>query len=219
MRYVVVAVLIVSAAMAVPVLLGTRRPPVASAAIQTCPQCERLSEQIDALLKSQVATESRLAELQGQLNANAKPVKAPTTAEKLGNSPLEEAQEIQSADQERNRTYMTEVAQSFNNERSNPSWATQVTSRVNTTLANDEALRGSVYTVDCRQQTCRVQIEDDGSGRVTARLPSMTRELGDVLPTFSAEQIDAGNGHRATVLYMSSQSSARPMQNHAASGQ
>jgi hypothetical protein len=217
MRYVLIAIPLTAIAAGVCVFPGMRHPsaePLQSQArstsSQACPQCQRLSEQIDSLQRNLVAVELKLASLQSELKAQS--MQATGSAEKPDSAALEDMRAVQAADDERNRTYMAAVAQSFNNEKVNVTWATQVASRVNTTLGNDAALQGSTHSVDCRQDTCRVQIEDDGSGRLKQRLPSIIMHLGDVLPTVSAEQIDTGNGHRATVLYMSSQSSSQQLQ-------
>jgi hypothetical protein len=114
-------------------------------------------------------------------------------------------EEQRAQDAERMHTYMAGVAQSFSEEKVNAGWAASASSRVGTVFEGDEVLKDVARTVECRAQTCRVQIEDDGSGRLSQRMPFIAIGLADVLPTISAERIDRGNGRSAMVLYMSSQ--------------
>lgn len=44
------------------------------------------------------------------------------------------------------------------------------------------------------QQTCRVDIEEDGSARVMKSLPMLANSVAAMLPAVSAERIDNGNG-------------------------
>jgi len=117
----------------------------------------------------------------------------------------EEMQEQRAADLESHRVYMSEVAQRFAAETIDQRWAAQASQRVNTALYDHEALRTAARDIECRTQTCRVTIDDDGSGMLSRRLPSLALSLVDVLPTISAERVDQGNGRSAMFLYMSAQ--------------
>jgi len=103
------------------------------------------------------------------------------------------------------RRAMTSVEAKLAAQQIEAGWATQVASRINAAIGSIEALKDVAHTVECHEQTCRLQIEDDGSGKVNQNLPSITMGLTDVLPEVSAERIDAGNGRSTMVLYMSSQ--------------
>ena len=123
-----------------------------------CPQCERLSVRIDSLQKSGADVETKLAALQSELHAlRLKLADLPGQSAVLA---TEDREARHAADKERYRAYMAGVAQSFNNEQINPRWASEVAPRVNAALAGDTTLRGA-HSVDCREETCRVQIESD----------------------------------------------------------
>ena len=100
---------------------------------------------------------------------------------------------------------MASIEQAFGNEKVDPAWASRASARVGSTFEGDEMLRNVTHTVECRQTTCRVQLDDDGSGRLSGRMPFLTLGLADVLPQVSAEHLDQPNGRGAMVLYMSSQ--------------
>jgi hypothetical protein len=106
-------------------------------------------------------------------------------------------------DREQQQIYMAGVGQAFANERVDPAWSARTSALVGAAFEGDQVLRNVAHTVECRQETCRVQIEDDGS--LNARLPRLALGVADVLPSIAAERVDQGNGRNAMVLYMSSQ--------------
>jgi hypothetical protein len=105
---------------------------------------------------------------------------------------------------------MTGVAQAFSAEKIDFGWAGYASSRVAATIEDDDVLRAAAHNLECRQQTCRLQIDDDGSGRISQRLTMMSSRLIDILPKAAAELVDQGNGRSALVLYMSRQPSGPP---------
>ena len=166
-------------------------------------QFAQLEARIDSLQRELAAVESKVSLQQSRLAK--RPAKAthdrrPEDQDMAPN----EVQATRAADAERHRIYMTEVAQAFSNEKIDSSWAAHATSRIDTALYNDAALRGITHNVECRAQTCRVSIEDDGSGELSSRLPMLLVGLTDVVPIVSAERVDQGNGSSAMILYMSS---------------
>lgn len=159
----------------------------------------RMAEQVRQMEQSLKAMKLQLA---AQQAAGAKGAGAAGRAAEEPEQPLDpEAQRV--ADADRHHEYMASVAQSFNNEKVNPGWATQASTRVTSALTSDEALKDIAHKVECRAQTCRVEIRDDGS--VSKRMPQIAMGLADVLPSISAEHVDLGNGQSTMILYMSSQ--------------
>ena len=158
---------------------------------------------------------ARVAELQQDLVA----LKRDLAAQRSGHPPeqrppasgdakvpdIERVEAQRAADAQRRHEYMASIEQAFANEKVEPMWASRASARVGSTFEGDEMLRNIAHTVECRQKTCRVQLDDDGSGRLSGRMPFLTLGLADVLPQVSAEHIDQPNGRGAMVLYMSSQ--------------
>lgn len=164
-------------------------------------QTALLSAQVEELQRTVGALKAHLATQQG---VHAPPQRAATSGD--AKAPEIESVEAQrAADAERLHQYMQGVEQAFANEKLDPAWASRAASRVGNTFEGDETLRNIPHTVECRKQTCRLQIEDNDSGRLSARMPFLTLGLADVLPQVSAEHIDQANGRGAMVLYMSSQ--------------
>ena len=119
-----------------------------------------------------------------------------------------DAEAVRAADAEQHRVYMETVAQAFNKEKVDASWSSNASSRLNGVLDGDESLRGLAHTVECRERMCRVEIADNGSGRLNGRLPRLALGVADVLPNIAAERVDRGDGRSAMVLYMSTQAVA-----------
>jgi len=103
---------------------------------------------------------------------------------------------------ERQRIASTEAA--FRNEQSDARWSQGAAASVQAALAQaDESMRSQVRSIECRSQSCRVEI-NAGPGAAPAQdLPLVIARLGQVLPHVTAGQVDQGDGRKATVLYMS----------------
>jgi len=109
-------------------------------------------------------------------------------------------QEAQQA--ERLRIATTEAA--FQGERGDPRWAQGTTAAIQSALTQvDDAARGQVRSIECRSQSCRVEINAGATDSFTQELPQVIAQLGQSLPHVTAGQIDQGDGRQATVLYLS----------------
>lgn len=174
-----------------------------------CPQCKQLSEAVEGLHRDVIAMKSELASQRSQ--SGARPVIPGADSKPVQSTDdVNDADALRAAEAERHRVYMAGIAQAFTNERVDVAWASRTSSRVGAALDAEQTLRGAARNVDCRQQTCRVEIDDDGSGQLNRRLPMITLGLADVLPTTAAQRVDRGNGRSAMILYMSSQAPTPP---------
>ena len=160
------------------------------------------TEQIEQLQRSLLALKSQLAAQQSASKEIASGQQQPSVKE---SSSRENVEARRAADAELYREYMAGAAQSFNNEKVDPSWATQTSSRVSATLASDDELKRYRPRVECRSRTCRVEIQDDGTGIVPTRMPHIAGAVADLFPSIAAEHIDQGNGQRMVALYLYSQ--------------
>jgi hypothetical protein len=167
-----------------------------------CPECRRMADRIEALQRN-------VAALNAQLSAQAaRPPPRPLADTSKDSKPptdMDDVQAVRAADAERRRAYMAGVAESFARERVDGVWANRASVRVNAALSGDEMLRGFAHNVECRSQTCRIEIADDGTGILSRRLPFVALGLADVLPSVSTEPADPASGHGGMVLYMSNQ--------------
>ena len=100
--------------------------------------------------------------------------------------------------------HMADVELNFQQQARDPQWSSSTALVLRDALNDDEGLRlASTSNIDCRSQTCRVEIADDGSGRVLQRLPELTHRLSEKLPTVQVDQFENGNRQQTVVMYLS----------------
>jgi hypothetical protein len=107
------------------------------------------------------------------------------------------------AEQERKyREYMAGVDAAFRKETTDPRWSSATSSAVQTALIADNDLRPLARGVECRSHTCRVEIADDGSGKLGKILPMFAQQVGQELPSVVANRVEDAGGAATMVLYM-----------------
>jgi hypothetical protein len=108
------------------------------------------------------------------------------------------------AEEERlHRQYIARVEAAFRVEATDPQWSSATSSAIRGAATGDDSLRASLRGVECRSQTCRVEIADDGSGGLDKALPMFVHQLAQQLPSVTADRVDDGRGAASMVLYMS----------------
>jgi hypothetical protein len=164
-----------------------------------------------AALRDDVATlERQLSSLTGQIEAararapNEPPVDGaePDTDNAAPNGQTAEPQ-TQAQAKAQYRQHMHEVDAAFLDEPRDPSWSANTSELIQRAFADDGVPGGLVRNVECRSRTCRVELEDDGSGQLGKSLPLFAQQVGQVLPNISADHVDEPDGRTITVLYMS----------------
>src|ERR1700674_401019 len=114
------------------------------------------------------------------------------------------------AEAERNyQAQMASVESAFRKEKTNPGWSSSTASLVQQALTSDETVRPDMRNIECRADTCRVEISDDGLGGLAKFLPMFAQQVSQSLPTITVNNIDQGNGASTMVLYLS-RNSAQP---------
>lgn len=100
---------------------------------------------------------------------------------------------------------------SFRNEREDPRWSSATLSMLQSTVNNDEGLRASTRHIECRSKTCRVEISDRAPEKVSESIGALMKQAEQTLPSISASQVDEGDGTLTTVLFLSRESTSRPI--------
>ena len=178
--------------------LPTSQSPLA----RDCLQCAALGAQISDLQRNLTDIKAQLASQRGQLATEHDRLGEP--AKQLQpDSRVDDVEAGRAVEAERRKEYLAGIAEGFGKERVDDIWAGRASSRISAALDTDDVLRGVARKVECRWQTCRVELDDDGSGKVSTRMPFVVMGLADVLPGMNAEQVTRGDGRLATVLYMS----------------
>jgi len=101
------------------------------------------------------------------------------------------------------RAYMAGVDAAFRAEPIDPAWSSAASSLVRTALSGDSDLRRLLRNVECHSRTCRVELADDGPGKLGVLLPMFAQQVGDQLPSVVADRIANPAGVATIVLYMS----------------
>ena len=113
------------------------------------------------------------------------------------------ASEARAEQERKRRDYMAGVEDTFRKETRDPQWSSATSATVRTALASDDDLRPLARGVECRSQTCRVEIADDGSGKLGKILPMFAQRIGQDLPSITADRVEGASGAGTVVLYMS----------------
>jgi hypothetical protein len=104
--------------------------------------------------------------------------------------------------------HMAEVSANFQAEAVDNSWAAPTAKTVAQALQDDPALSAAAGAIDCRSQTCRVELKNDGTGTLDKQLPLFAQTLGPVLPRIDAAHERDPGGTERVVLYLTNRTSA-----------
>ena len=165
-----------------------------SAASGTVPEAEMVQ------VRQQLAELHReIAELRKQLLSPRDTVKAADSGPDPRHDPAARAE----ADRvEQGRVAVSETA--FRTEGLDARWSQSTAAAMRAALSvSDETVRDHVRSVECRSQTCRVEISADAGATLEQDMPVLIGRLGNTLSNVTAGRIDQGDGRQATVLYFS----------------
>jgi len=98
---------------------------------------------------------------------------------------------------------MEMIDAAFRRQSIDQSWSANTTSAIHDVLNSTEVGGLQAETIDCRSNSCRVELHDDGTGRLSKSLPIVAQELAGSMPTITANTIPQGDGTANVVLYMS----------------
>jgi hypothetical protein len=101
---------------------------------------------------------------------------------------------------------MEMIDAAFRRQTIDQSWSANTTSAIHEVLNSTEVGGLHAETIDCRSSSCRVELHDDGTGRLSKSLPIVAQQLAGSMPTVMANTIPQGDGTSNVVLYMSRES-------------
>jgi hypothetical protein len=105
---------------------------------------------------------------------------------------------------------MDKIDAAFRRQAVDQSWSANTTSAIHDVLNSTEGGGLQAENIDCRSSSCRVELHDDGSGRLSKSLPLVALQLAGSMPTITANTIPQGDGTSNVVLYMSADSGDEP---------
>lgn len=98
----------------------------------------------------------------------------------------------------------------FRHEPTDPPWAAEAAGAVQAALASDDRVQNLLLGLDCRSHTCRVELAEDDTGELAKALPLLLLQLAPTLPHGTANYVDASDGGRAMILYLSREAPEPP---------
>ena len=148
-----------------------------------------------------------LAALKAQLVALGQRVQeAPAPAEETPAEPeeplLDEAQRRAESDR-RWQQHMAEVSAAFHEEPVDRAWSETTGTALKSALESDPLLREAAGPMECRTHTCRLELTNDGSGKLDKQLPLFAASVQGTLSNIQAEHVSGADGAPRIVLYLS----------------
>jgi hypothetical protein len=159
--------------------------------------------------------QTELASVKAQLSAIKTHLATRSSAGEEAAAAEEEAPQLSPEEQRANearawKEHMAKVAAAFNAEPVDPQWASATSETVETAIKANAVIAAAAGDVQCRSQTCRVEITKSAEGDVDKQLPMFVHELGSTLPYGKADRIENSDGTTSLALYLSTQGPEAP---------
>jgi hypothetical protein len=97
---------------------------------------------------------------------------------------------------------LSAVETAFRQEPINARWRSETVTVIEEALTGTGEIQGTARAVECRSQTCRVELSGDRS-TLTDFMPEFALRVGAILPGITADQIEHGDGTTTMILYLS----------------
>ena len=98
---------------------------------------------------------------------------------------------------------MEAVDAAFRKQAVDPTWSANTVSSIRNALNSEEIGGVQADNIDCRSDSCRVELRDDGSGRLGKSMPMLAQQLAGTTPNITANNVSQANGESTLVLYLS----------------
>jgi len=127
---------------------------------------------------------------------------APTAASSAVEAPLETAAQELARQKEEWRAHMAEVEIEYQLEGRDPAWAREAQGVISRAIDGLPALSKSIRSLECRSETCRLEVVDDHQPDVEKQIPLLPLGLAG-LPSVQFNRIAEPDGKVRTILYLS----------------
>jgi hypothetical protein len=151
-----------------------------------------------ALLRREIAAVQRHLHEQGRVATVVAPARAdePATDRRPGLAARATAERTR-------QQQMAVLEANFRHEPIDQRWSSEAAGAVQAALASDDMVQNLLLGLDCRSHTCRVELAEDDTGELAQALPLILMQLAPALPSGTAHYVDARDGGKAMVLYLS----------------
>lgn len=184
--------------------LGRREASDAAAGAGSDSRAETQQQEMAALREQVVLLRREVSAVQRQIREQerAATAVAPGREEDPANDPRSDPAARAEAERER-QEQMAVIEADFRQEPTDPHWSSEAAAAVQEAMAGDEAARTALRNIECRANTCRVEMTDDDTGKLAKSMPLLVQQLAQTLPSVTANQVDDGDGAKTMILYMS----------------
>jgi hypothetical protein len=90
----------------------------------------------------------------------------------------------------------------FEAERTDIQWSPEATDSITRAFESEELARSTLYGVECRSTTCRVEVEHENAADLSDFELWFPLQVGDTLPKFTMRHEEQSDGRVSTVVYM-----------------
>ncbi|TAL43065.1 MAG: hypothetical protein EPN89_16460 [Methylovulum sp.] len=153
---------------------------------------------VDAYQQDRVALRQEVALLRREIAAMQRQFQEQRQTDSEAAAPVSRAEEEQIQ-----RERLESLETSFRQEAIDRQWAETASAEIQTALQEKGADPLALQDMECHSHTCRLELANDGSGKLEKSLPDFLSQLSETLPYATANSI-AGSGN--LILYMSSDS-------------
>jgi len=160
-----------------------------------------LTGEIDALKAEVLALRHQLPAQSSSIASRADRPPAPDV--RSDQSAREEEAATRQEEAATRQAQMEKIDAAFRRQTIDQSWSANTTSAIHDALNSPEDGALQAENIDCRSSSCRVELHDDGTGRLSKSLPIVALQLAGSMPTVTADTIPQEDGTSNVVLYMS----------------
>ncbi len=154
---------------------------------------QRLASQVEAL-------QLRVAQLNAAAAVSVPSSASAPSGEAVPEPPLSPAEQHEADDQKR-RARMDAVEEAFRKEVFDRNWAIGTRASIEAAMQT-ENVGLQTRSVECRSETCRVELSNDDSPVTREGLERLPQAVGGTLPLMQIARTDDASGHH-TILYLS----------------
>ncbi|MEI2741138.1 MAG: hypothetical protein V9G63_01680 [Candidatus Competibacter sp.] len=155
---------------------------------------------ITALKEQLVRLRADISHLQRQVQDYGRLAAAQAGDAAVTDQRLDDPETREEAERQRQETLRV-METDFRQEPTDSRWVSTTTTAIQDALAGIDGLQGSARNIECRSQTCRVELA--GDRETLARFVSdFVLQIGSLLPSITANQIDNGDD-TTLILYLS----------------
>jgi hypothetical protein len=106
---------------------------------------------------------------------------------------------------QRRQMQLAALDAAFSSQSVNPQWSASTSSLIQNALDSDEVGHIRADRIDCRSESCRVELHGDLTGSLAKSVPILAIQVASALPAITANNVGRPDGSSTVILYLSRQ--------------